>query len=287
MKGNLPSIIKVFIEAFREWIRDQATLIAASMAYFQFLSFAPLIGYLIFISNKFFGHQKTTEEMLPVLKAWFSPQFVKVVIFFLARAGKNSIDDLYTLSIISGLALAYATKNFFEVIKNAVEYSWNKRREQSGFKGFLDRFFSDLKVMIGGIFIITVWILIRSALPHYFLDQPDDSFYLNFSAVVEMIFEFIVLFTLFLFFFSSIPPIKFKWKLALPGAAVGAFLQVIGRLIMKFEMYKYPNADEAESLIVVLIWFYYSGLVFVYAAEFSKVYISRKLGINVQELKYD
>jgi hypothetical protein len=74
------------------------------------------------------------------------------------------------------------------------------------------------------------------------------------------------------------------WKNAIPPALLGALYYVIGREIMRWHMYQNPDANMSESLLLVLVWFYYSNIAFVYASEFARLYISKKQNINYNDL---
>jgi len=284
-KKKLP-IPSMFIEAYKEWIRDNGKNIAASLAYYQFLSFAPLIGFCLFLSDKILGTQTTNNEVIPILQNYFSPQFVKVITFFLSKDKYSSVYDLYSLSILSGLALAYGANEYFGMIKNTIQISWNQRREKAGIIEALKRLKGDLQVASGSILILFLFILVRSVLPHPFITSETALTYHKniFIHLTEDIFTCFMIFCLQLFYFIYIPPVKIHWRNALAPAFLGAIYFVIGREIMRWHMYQNPNANMSESLLVVLIWFYYSNVAFVYSAEFAKLFISNRQHIDYEQL---
>jgi membrane protein len=275
--------LKLLFEAYKEWVRDKAKSMAAALAFYELLSIAPLTGFVIFISNKILGNARTQEDVIPLLKNWFTPQFVKVITFFLAQEKGLHDGELYTLSVLSGLALAYGAKEYFAQINDTMENVWNKWRVKFGIVKILKKMLEDMKIAAIAIFIITVFVFIRSLLPHPNITTETD--YLSekelIAHILQSIAALIFIFSLMLFFFIYIPPVKIRWTNAIPGAILTSALFILGREIMKFHMYKNPDPDIAESFIVVLLWLYYSNLAFVYGAEFNKVYIIRKQKINL------
>jgi membrane protein len=276
----------LFLEAFKEWIRDSGKNIAASLAYYQLLSFAPLIGFCLFLSHKILGVETTNTKVIPILQNYFSPQFVKVITFFLSKDKYSSLDDLYALSILSGIALAYGANEYFGMIKNTIQISWNQRREEFGFIETLKRIKGDLQVAFGSILIIFIFLLLRSLLPHPFITSETSLWYEKniFLHLTEDVFTLVMISCLQFFYFVSIPPVKVYWKNAIPPALLGALYYVIGREIMRWHMYQNPDANMSESLLLVLVWFYYSNIAFVYASEFARLYISKKQNINYNDL---
>jgi membrane protein len=275
--------LKLLFEAYKEWVRDKSTSMAAALAFYELLSLAPLTGFIIFISNKILGSTRTQEDVIPLLKNWFTPQFIKVITIFLTQEKGLHNGELFTLSVLSGLALAYGTKEYFAQIKQTTENVWNSWRDKFGIIEILKRTMEDLKITAIAIGIMIVFVFIRSVLPHPAITAETNYFHEKgfLADILQTIAGFVFIFSLMLFFFAFIPPIKVRWTNAIPGAALTSALFLLGRELMKLHMYKNPDPDNAESFIVVLLWLYYSNLAFVYGAEFNKVYITRKQKINL------
>lgn len=284
-KGDM----RLLWEALKEWVRDRAKGMAPALAYYELLSAAPLIGFLLFISGKVFGLNVLLEDVIPLLKSTFTPQMVSVITFLLAYHEDMEPGELYTLSFLSALLLVWATKEYFGQVKQTIENTWNKRRDRFGFKWLLKRTLTDVKIALGAVLIMMVFLFIRTLLPHPFITQigsgADDHLFL--VHLVQWVTRFLLLVSLYIFYFTYIPPVKVNWKNTVPGAMLGALLFIIGREIMMAHFRERPGADVAESLVMVLLWLYYANLVFVYAAEFSKLYISRKQDVDWQNLKSD
>jgi membrane protein len=283
-----PIVLKLFIKAFKDYTRDRAKIYASSIAYYQLLSIGPLVAFVIFISYKVLGASSVHDEVIPLLKSVFSPQLTKVIIYFLSTDKGLKEDDLNTLSVISGLLFLWAGKGYFSVIKQTIQIVWNKRQVNFGIKATLHRDYESIKIALVSVTIILIAIFIRILLPHpHNWDdtlQPANPFLQKLS---EWVVAIVLICMLRIFYFTYIPPVKIKWKYTLPGALMGAILFLIGREIMAIHFSKRPQADATESILMVMLWFYYSGLVFIYSAEFTKLYVAHKQNIDLKSLHFD
>jgi membrane protein len=288
MNKNKLNFPRLLLETYKETVKDQFQNTSAALAFYLFLSLAPMVGFSIFISNKILGAEKTTGTVIPILKNFFSVQFVNLITFFLSRDKHVETDGLLTLSILSGLALAYATKEYFAMLYDAVELTWNKRGDKTGLVAFFIRLKEDLTVAFAALFIIILFITFRSILPFNPSSiSTSNLFYKIIHHIVAFVYEYALFFALYYFCFFLLPPVKVYWKNAFLPAIIGALLQGIGREIMKVYSLNNSTSDLAESFLIVLFWFYYSSMVFFFAAEFAKVYISMKQKIDYKSLKFD
>lgn len=269
---------KLLTETYKETVRDQYQNIASGLAFYLFLSIGPLIGFTIFLSDKIFGDEITTSKVIPFLRDFFSAQVVKVIIFFLQRNDKIESEGIYTLSILAGVALLFSTKEYFGMVKDSIELTWNIRGDKPGIKYLFYRMIEDMIVTVCAFGIIFVCIIIG-----YFLDTIFSGIS---KEVSSLLFEFILFFTLSYFCFLLLTPIKVHWKNALIPGIVGGLTQLAGREVMKIVTGNYQEAGIAESFLLVLFWFYYSSIAFIFTAEFAKIYISRKQGVALNSLLF-
>jgi membrane protein len=288
IKKNFLNLAGLFGEAYKESVRDRYPILAPAIAYYQLLAFAPLIGFVLFMSVQVVGLERTREETIPILRLSFPDQFIQVVKFMLVQTKDLTPIELSNLSLLAGIVLGFAAKEYFGQIKDAIEIIWNDRREKTGIVAAIKRNLEDLKITFITLLIILFFVMLRIFISHPFMGSHQE-----FSRLQEFIFmmgRFLFSFALFLaiavYWFAFFPPIKITWKEALPGAILLAFLQIIIRIIMRNHMNANPSASVPESIIVVLIWFYFSNLVVIFSAEFSKVYILKKRKIEMDSLKY-
>jgi membrane protein len=280
-------MVKLLVEAFKEWTRDRSGGLAASLAYFELLCVGPVVGFILFISDKILGQVYVYQEVLPMLKKIITPQLTKVIILLLSTEKGIKAQELTTISILSGLLLLWAGKEYFEQIKKTVETTWNKRRDKFGLKAKIKRTVKAFKIacMAVGIIILSVWI--GSLLPHQSNEAGSEHANSAASTIAHWIAGIVIMGSLRIFYFTYIPPVKINWVYTIPGAILNAILFLIGREVMQAHFNNRPDADAAESVIMVLLWFYYSNLIFIYSSEFTRLYVTRKQNMDFINLKSD
>lgn len=279
----------LFSEAFKEWFRDRAPGMAASIAFFAFLGYAPLIAFIILLGIRFIGEEKAQEAFIPMVVDFVHPEFISTLTELLQDDFQLSPEGLVSVSIIGGVALLLGTTEYFGQIKSTIESMWNMRRDKFSLGELVNR-----KVKTFIIALASVLILLSGFLLTYLF--PGISGFRSESDLIDVLlwparhfFPFLSFFLLALFFLIYIPPVKFDWKLALPGALLAAVLHLLGRLVLRNYLTASGESEsvQLEYMLILLFWFYYSSQVFIFSAEFSKVYISRKLNIKIENLSFN
>jgi membrane protein len=284
-----PGIGKLLFVAYKEFVRDRADGLSAALAYYELLCVGPLVAFVIFFYGKIFGMKMLQNEVIPLLKSSFTPQLTKVIIFMISTDNGIDVQNLTALSLVSGLLLIWASQNYFDQVQDIVETSWNERREKYGIIEKIKRVVKALKITIVTVAIFLVFMGIRSLLPHRYIQAEgiveDANLFL--VKLGQWLTTFLLALCIRVFYFTYIPPVKVYWRNTIPGAILSGLLFIVGREIMMSHFDNRPDADIAESIVMVLLWFYYSGLTLVYSAEFTKLYVSHKQNINYKSLKFD
>jgi len=272
--------------SFKELIKDKADVYAAGLAYFQFLSVTPLVAFIVYFFSRLYGADKTKAELVPILNFWFPQQFISVMKFLLSLEQNLQPYQLMTISWMGSVAIIWATKGYFAQVRDSIEGQWNGYKDETGWKAALVRYWEDTKTMVISFLIIIVFVVVVAILPNLPAHPDLSESHLMFYGigVVRFVFAFMFLFSISLYFFTNLPPYKIHWKDAVPGAMLGAILQIAGRQILKWHIVQNPTASIPESMIVMLAWFYYSSMVLLHSSEFSKVFIANKYKLDLSRL---
>lgn len=285
--GKAASFFMLFVEAFKEYVRDKSTNMASALAYNELLAVGPFIGFIFYVTGKIWGMEVLYQEVVPMLKNTFTPQLTKVLTMMLLKKIDIHHQDLGALSVYSSLLLLWAAKKYFGQIKQTIDVSWNKRRYKFGVIPYLQRAIKSFKIAGVTTMIILLILFLRLLLPFFHVNDPGSEQGYWMFKISQWITGFFIVFSVKMFYFTFIPPVKTFWKNAIPGAVLNGILFLIGREIMEVHFSERPDANIAESIIMVLLWFYYSNLVFIYSAEFNKLYVSRKQNIDLSKLTFD
>lgn len=269
--------LKLFPKAFKEWIHDRADGLAASIAYYQLMSMPPFIALFVLASSAIFGRHQYQSEVEPLVEQFFHPQFITAVKYMLQYSFKLDDSQFWAITALAVISLVHGTFGFFEQMKDSIETFWNIRTEEANIKARMKKSLEALFMgMISFIILMTGFIAI-----HWFRGLKGVAL---FSAGFMV--EFLVFFGLSFFLLTYCPPLKVNWKEALPGVLITTLLYMLGRIGLRYVLRNHEQSSEdvAAALILYLLWAYYSGLIFLYGAEFSKVYIEKKRGKSAAEM---
>ena len=272
---NWKSTLTLFKQTFAEWNNDNVPRLGASMAYYTVVSIAPLLLVVIAVAGLAFGREAAAGAIVSQIQGLVGDQAAKAIEAVLENADKPSTGILAAgLGIIMLLAGA---SGVFAELQSALNTIWKTpARPDKGFLGMLkDRFFS-LLMVLGTGFLLLVSLVMSAALAamgsylEYFLPVPEPLLQgLNFLV------SFGVITLLFAMMFKILPDAPVAWNDVWIGAAVTALLFTLGKLLIGIYLGKANFASTygaAGSLVVILVWVYYSTQLLLLGAEFTKVY---------------
>lgn len=283
---RIKNIALLFIDAGRAWAEDRVALYAAAIAYYTVFSLAPTLALSIAVAGFFLGGRFDVQAQVVIQVE----QFLGTEAADLIRSLLNSIvEGASSATIISLLLLFYAASGVFNQLKAALDLIFGViPKPQPGIKGALTvlrtRVLAFAMVLFVG-FLLLVAVLLNAAasflagliaerLPAIAPAVPSVSFLIS---------PIIMLF-LFSLTFKSLPHARLRWRDVMVGAAVTTLLFMLGisliSLYLRFSSLTSLYA-AAGSLIVILLWIYYSAQIVLYGAEFTKVYANR-LGRPIQ-----
>jgi membrane protein len=278
-KSILATVFGLFRQTFREWLDDKAPQLGAALAYYTVFSLAPLVLLLLaivgvlFRSNPEGAWQKITEQMSYVLDK-SAVEVVQGIAQQAAEPGKS------TLATTLGIALAlFGATGVFGQLQDALNTIWGvKPKPGLGIWGFLRARFLSFAMLSGVCFLLLVSLVVETllkAFSHYVQAMLPGGLAIALS--VYLIFDFAVVLTLFAMIFKVLPDVKIRWRDVWIGAALTAFLFLLGKWALGLYLASGTAASAygaASSLITLLLWIYYSSQILLFGAEFTQVYAS-------------
>jgi membrane protein len=275
-KVFLKKIWKVVLATFSGFISDNGLKLSASLAYYTVFSLAPLLILIISLISVFLGHDAIENRVYPQIVAFVGrPAALQIqeIIKNLQLSGKTGI------AVISGVVtlIIGATSMFLE-IQDSINIIWRvKAKPKRGWVKMLkNRFLSfSLIISLGFLMlvsmIINIIILAISNQLKYYL--PELTVWI-FNAI-NLAVAFVVISTLFGIIFKFLPDVEIKWKDVRSGAIFTAILFMIGKyLIGLYIQYSAQSSTygAAGSIIIILLWIYYTASILYIGAEFTQVY---------------
>ncbi len=275
-KITLKIIGNLFKETYHEFIDDNAIKLSASLSYYTIFSLPPLLIIIISLSGFFFGAEAVRGELFGQINGLVG----NAAALQIQEAIKNvSLSDSSSFATTIGvIVLLIGASGVFAEIQSSLNYIWGiKVKPKRGLvKFFKNRLMSFS--MIGSVgFLLMVGLIVNSLtdvlnnrLSDYF---PKDAVYLFY--VVNLLIVFVIITILFTVIFKTLPDGKIVLKDCIIGASFTAFLFMIGKFIIGAYLGSSAVASvygAAGSIILILVWVYYSAIILYFGAEFTKVY---------------
>src|SRR5256714_8119570 len=253
--------------AVRAWTEDYAPSMGAALSYYALFSIAPLLLIVIGVAGYFFGEQAARGEIFGQLAGLIGPEGARTVEGLVASARKPGSG---ILAVLVGAALLVAgASTVFGELQNALDRIWRApaRVHAKGWWKLLRTRVLSFGMILGIAFLLMVSLVLSavvSALGEWWGLHAIDVF-LSFALTT----------VLFAMIYKVIPRVRIAWRDVWVGAAVTAALFAIGKWLIGLYIGRSSAASAfgaAGSLVVLMLWVYYSAQIFLLGAEFTRVY---------------
>ncbi len=271
----------LLVETFAEWREDKASRLGAALAYYSVFSLGPLLILVTAIAGLCFGEQAVRGELVSQLDGLLGETAARAVERLLAGASQPTAGALATMVGIVTLLIG-ATAVVVE-LKDALDTIWDvKPKAGLGVRTFLRKYVVSLAAVIALGFLLTVSLVVTTALsaigkrigisagvPESWLELANS--FVSFAGIT----------LLFALIFKVIPDVKIRWSDVWPGSVVTGLLFLGGKFLVGFYLGRRSlesTYGAAASVIVLLVWIYYSAQIVFFGAEFTQVYVRRLRG---------
>jgi len=280
-------ITRLFRQTASEWNADNAQRLGAALAFYTLLSLAPILIVIVGVAALVFGRQAATGQL-----AWeigdLVGQDAAVTIQTLIQAAYKPGTGLLATAL-SVLTVMFGASSVVVELRDDLNLIWRSPAAPAatGVASIIrlakERFYSFALVVVAGLallFLLALSVAI-AALGKFFhsaLPFPEPIMH-----VLAFLFSFFVITFLFGAVYKSLPDVKLKWSDVTVGASVTSLIFEIGKQLIALYLGKASFSSTygaAGSLVVLLVWVYYSAQLFFFGAEFTKVY-TRTFGSHV------
>lgn len=283
------AIFRLLRETIAEWQNDKVPLLAAALAYYTVFSIAPLLIIAIAIAGAFFGEEAARGEIIDQIKGLVGQQGAEAIQSMLQNTQQPSANS--GLATLFGIVtLLIGATGVFGQLQDALNIIWDvKPKPGVGLKVFLlSRLLSFAMVLVIGFLLLVSLLLsaILAAISHYFGDLiPGFQFV---GQLLNFTLSFVVITLLFAAIYKVLPDVKVPWQNLWLGAIVTALLFNAGKSLIGLYLGNSAVSSTygaAGSLVVILIWIFYSAQILLLGAEFTHVY-SRHRGTPIRPTRY-
>src|SRR5476651_2693641 len=288
-KAYFKEIWNIIVATFMGFIDDNGLKLSASLAYYTIFSIAPLLILIISLAGLVFGEDAAANRLYPHIAHYVgSPAALQIqdVLKKLQLSGKSG-----TAVVFGVIILFFGASGIFIEIQDSLNIIWRvKAKPKRGWlKLIQNRFLSfSLIVSLGFLLLVSLIVnLLMTALSNWighFLHAITSLLLKGINLGIT----FIIISVLFGIIFKVLPDVKIKWRDVRSGAIFTALLFMLGQYVINIYIQYAAQTSTygaAGSIIVILLWIYYTAAILYIGAEFTQVY-AEALGSKIEPAEY-
>jgi membrane protein len=275
--GAIPALLK---ETCFAWYTDRGPRLGAALAFYTLFSLAPLLIIIIAIAAMAFGREVAYTQLVQQIEEFVGPEGARVIQATIENTSRPSSGIVATLI---GLAMMFfgATVVFSE-LQDALNTIWKvtPKPGRSMALGFI-RERSLSFTMVLGIGILLLLSIVANTVLNAII-QISGNFLpgqVDWLRTANFVFSFGLVTLLCAMLYKVLPDVAIAWGDVLIGAVVTALLFMVGKFLIELYLGYSSVASvygAAGSLVIFLLWIYYSAQILYFGAEFTKVYATRR-----------
>lgn len=276
---RVKSIFSLLKEAFKEWQEDEALQLGAALSYYTIFSIAPMLLVVIAVAGLVFGREAVQGQLDNQIQGLVGAQGADAIQTMVANASRR--DGGLWATIIAVATILFGATGVFTQLQSTLNHIFDvKAKPGQGIKGILRARAAAFGMLLGIGFLLLVSLVISAGLAaagNYLLSVfPGAEFLLQ---ALNFVVSLAVITVLFAMIFRFLPDVKIAWRDVWFGASVTALLFTIGKTLIGLYLGNSSVASvygAAGSLVVVLLWAYYSSQILFFGAELTEVWARRR-----------
>jgi membrane protein len=282
----IKTVWRVTIGAAQDWWEDNCLRLAASLAYYTALSLAPLVLLMVGLLGTVLGRAQVASQLAAQLESLMGPAGQELVTSILTTASPEG----GTWATVVGLVtLVIGATAVFGELQATLNLIWEVRPAPTGgvwagiWALLKERLFS-LALVFALAFLLLVSLVISAVLAGAaaWFQGPEQALV---SRVLELAVSLLVLTLVFALLFTSVPDAEIRWRDVWLGGLITAVLFTLGKTAIGYYLGQASVGSAygaAGSLVVLLVWVYYSALIMFFGAEFTHVWATRQGAVSPQ-----
>lgn len=273
---DIVGLIKETVDRFNE---DKGARLGASLAYYTIFSIAPLLVIAVAIAGAVFGRSTAQGQVIGTIQSVVGQQGGQAIGAMVESASQPRAGGIL-LTLLGIVTLLLGASGVFGALQDSLNTIWGVQpRPGGGLKGMVKERFFSFTLVVGTGFLLLVSLVVTAGLAaagKWFSDaMPGGA---GVWEGVNFVFSLLVVTVLFALIFKVVPDAAIAWR----DIAIGAFVTALLFTIGKFAIGLYlghsafgSSYGAAGSLLVLLLWVYYSAQILFFGAEFTQVYANQ------------
>lgn len=276
MRKFFKKIGMVIKQAGKGFMKDRIPKLSASLAYYTIFSLGPMMIVILFLADLFWGRQAVEGRIYGQISELVGDSAALQIQEIIKNASLDAGNHF--TAVIGFVTLLIGATTVFSEIQDSINTIWKLKvkTDKGWFKMLATRLLSfSLVISIGFLLLVS---LLANTLIESFMDTlrqrfPDITVVLLY--VCNLALTLLIIWFLFAIIFKVLPDAKIRWKDVSVGALFTALLFMIAKFIISFYIGNSnigSSYGTAGSLVVLLLWIYFSAIILYFGAEFTKFY---------------
>lgn len=288
-KVSFKGIWEVLKNSFSGFSQDNVTKLSGSLAYYTVFSMGPLMVVIIYLCSLFFRRDAVEGSIFTQLSGFVGHDTALQLQDMIKNA---SISGKGTIAAIIGvITLLIGATSVFGDIQDSINRIWGlKPKPKRGWLKMLQNRFLSFSVIISLGFLLLVSLgisaLIEGLSNHLKAIYPDVTVVVFY--IINLALTLVISALIFAVVFKVLPDAEITWKDVIAGAFATAILFMLGKFGISFYISKSnvgTTYGAAGSIVILLLWVYYSAIILYFGAEFTKAY-AIKYGSEIHPSSY-
>ncbi len=289
IKLLMKDVLEILKNTFSGFSDDKVTKLSGSLAYSTLFSIGPLLIVIIAVCGIFFGHDAVAGKMYNELVQFLGRNAaieLQEIIKNAAISGKNTI-----AITIGSIVLFLGATSVFSEIQDSINDIWGiKPKPKKNWLKMIQNRFLSFSVIVSFGFLLLVSLTISALIDGmgHKLQAQFPGMILGVFYVLNLVATLVIITLIFAVIFKVLPDAKIKWKDVIIGSLLTAVLFMLGKFAISYYIAKSNITTAfgaAGSVLILIVWVYYSSLILYLGAEFTKSY-AVKYGSEILPSEY-
>jgi membrane protein len=274
--NGIKTFLKILKKAGSSFIADNGMKLSASLSYYTIFSLCPILIIIMSLAGVVFGRDAVQGRIYHQIKGLVGSDAALQIQEIISNIQKSQHGT--GGAIIGAVLLIFGATGVFTEIQDSINYIWSvKAKPKKGWLKYLSNRAISFSLLVGIGFILLV-ALVVNALMDLLSDRlqkilPTYSVYLFYA--VSLVTILVVISMLFTVIFKVLPDAIIAWKDAMIGAIFTTVLFLIGKFLIGYYLGTSNvgiTYGTAASIVIILLWVYYSSIILYFGAEFTRMY---------------
>ena len=281
---QIKSFFSLLKQSAREWVEQKVPRLGAALAFYTLFAIAPLFMIVLAVAGFWFGEEAARGALFTQISGLVGKEGGEAIQAMISAANKPRT-GLWA-GILGGATLIVGATGVFVQLQDSLNTIWGvKRLPGRGLKNFIKDRLLSFSLVVGLGFLLLVSLVVNAALAALgkFMSGvlPGHE---SIWHIINFAISFGIITLIFALMFKVLPDLKIAWRDVWIGALLTSALFNLGQFLLGLYLGKGSVSSAygaAGSLVVVLVWVYYSAQILFFGAKFTQIY-AEKCGSHLQ-----